>query len=146
MTVTHEGTADAGYQAATDEARHGHHPSDAQYWKVGLALGLITLLEVSTYFIADPPYDHDLAPLIIGSLIFMMALKFIVIGAYFMHLKFDNRLFRNVFVAGLVLAVGVYLVTLTVFEFWSDRHEAARPQTSEISSPALTTPGWATVA
>lgn len=123
MTVTHEGTADTGYEAATDEAHHEHHPSDAQYWKVGLALALITLLEVGTYFIADPPYDHELAPLLIGSLIFMMVLKFVVIGAYFMHLKFDNRLFRNVFVAGLVLAVGVYLAVLTVFEFWSDRYE-----------------------
>ena len=124
MTVTHEGTADAGYEAATDEARHEHHPSDAQYWKVGLALGLITLLEVGTYFIADPPYDHELAPLLIGSLIFMMVLKFVVIGAYFMHLKFDNRLFRNVFLSGLVLAVGVYLAVLTSFEYWSDRYEA----------------------
>ena len=123
MTVTHEGTADAGYEAATDEARHEHHPSDAQYWKVGLALGFITLLEVGTYFIADPPYDHDLAPLLIGSLIFMMILKFVVIGAYFMHLKFDNRLFRNVFLAGLLLAAGVYLAVLTAFEFWSDRYE-----------------------
>jgi cytochrome c oxidase subunit IV len=124
MTVTHEGTADAGYEAATDDARHEHHPSDAQYWKVGLVLAVLTLLEVGTYFIADPPYDHELAPLLIGSLIIMMVLKFVIIGAYFMHLKFDNRLFRNVFVSGLVLAVGVYLVTLTVFEFWDDRYEA----------------------
>ena len=124
MTVTHEGTADAGYEAATEGARHDeHHPSDAQYWKVGLALGFITLLEVGTYFIADPPYDHELAPLLVGSLIFMMVLKFIVIGAYFMHLKFDNRLFRNVFVAGLVLAAGVYLAVLTSFEYWSDAYE-----------------------
>jgi cytochrome c oxidase subunit 4 len=125
MTVTHEGAADAGYESATDDARHDHHPSDAQYWKVGLVLAVLTLLEVSTYFIADPPYDHELAPLLIGSLIIMMVLKFVIIGAYFMHLKFDNRLFRNVFVAGLVLAIGVYLVTLTVFEFWDDRYEAA---------------------
>jgi cytochrome c oxidase subunit IV len=124
MTVTHEGEVDAGYTAATDEARHQHHPSDAQYWKVGLALAIITALEVGTYFIADPPYDHELAPLLIGSLIFMMVLKFIVIGAYFMHLKFDNRLFKNVFIAGIVLAVGVYIAMLTAFEFWSDRYEA----------------------
>lgn len=123
MTVTHEGEVDAGYTAATDDAHHQHHPSDAQYWKVGLALGIITALEVGTYFIADPPYDHELAPLLIGSLIFMMVLKFVVIGAYFMHLKFDNRLFRNVFISGIVLAVGVYIVLLTVFEFWSDRYE-----------------------
>lgn len=123
MTVTHEGEVDAGYTAATDDAHHQHHPSDAQYWKVGLALGIITLLEVGTYFIADPPYDHELAPLLIGSLIFMMVLKFVVIGAYFMHLKFDNRLFKNVFIAGIVLAVGVYIAMLTAFEYWSDRYE-----------------------
>jgi cytochrome c oxidase subunit IV len=124
MTVTHEGSAEAGYEAATDDAHHEHHPSDKKYWQVGIALGIITLLEVSTYFIADPPYDHELAPLLIGSLIVMMVLKFVVIGAYFMHLKFDNRLFRNVFTAGMVLAVGVYLVTLTTFEFWGDSFEA----------------------
>jgi cytochrome c oxidase subunit IV len=123
MTVTHEGEVETGYTAATDDARHQHHPSDAQYWKVGIALAVITLLEVSTYFIADPPYDHELAPLLIGSLIVMMVLKFAVIGAYFMHLKFDNRLFKNVFIAGIVLAVGVYIAMLTAFEFWSDRYE-----------------------
>jgi len=132
MTVTHEGEADAGYEAATDEARHEHHPSDAQYWKVGLALGLITLLEIGTYFIADPPYDHDLAPLLIGSLIFMMVLKFVVIGAYFMHLKFDNRILRRLFVTGLVLAVLVYvayLLTMGVFlQEPEDRNQAPQNQ------------------
>ena len=124
MTVTHEGSADAGYHSGSDDARHEHHPKDTTYWKVGLALALITALEVSTYFIADPPYDHELSYLLIGSLIVMMVLKFIVIVAYFMHVKFDNPLFRNVFFGGLVLAVGVYLATLTAFEFWSDRYEA----------------------
>jgi cytochrome c oxidase subunit 4 len=123
MTVTHEGP-DTGYESATDEARHEHHPSDGLYWKIGAALGIITALEVGTYFITDDPYSHELAPLLIGSLVIMMVLKFVVIASYFMHLKFDNKLFRNIFVAGLVLAVGVYLVALTAFEFWSDRYES----------------------
>jgi cytochrome c oxidase subunit IV len=122
MTVTHEGP-DTGYEAATDDLHHEHHPSDKKYWQVGLALGVITLLEVSTYFIADPPYDHELSYLLIGSLIVMMVLKFVVIGAYFMHLKFDNRLFRNVFVSGMILAIGVYIAMLTAFEFWGDAYE-----------------------
>ena len=123
MTVTHEGSTDTEYEAATDGAHHEHHPSDGLYWKVGLILGAITAAEVGTYFITDDPYSHDLAPLLIGSLILMMILKFVTIGAYFMHLKFDNRLFRNVFVSGLVLAIGVYLAMLTTFEFWGDRYE-----------------------
>jgi cytochrome c oxidase subunit 4 len=123
MTVTHEGSADAGYEAATDGLHHEHHPSDKKYWQVGIALGVITLLEVSTYFIADPPYGHELAPLLIGGLLVMMVLKFIIIAAYFMHLKFDSRLFRNIFAGGLALAVGVFLVMLTIFEYWVDAYE-----------------------
>lgn len=102
-----------------------HHPSDAKYWKVGAVLGLITLLEVSTYFVTSDPYSHDLKPLLIGGLIVMMVAKFATIGAYFMHLKFDSRLFRIVFVAGIVLAVAVYVVVMTASEFWDDGYEDA---------------------
>lgn len=123
MTVTHTGT-DAPHEGAADE-HHDHHPSDALYWKVGAVLGILTLLEVSTYFIADPPYDHELGYVLIGGLLALMVIKFVVIAGYFMHLKFDNKVFRNVFVAGLVLAVIVYLVVLSVFTFFDDNYEAA---------------------
>ncbi len=53
----------------------------------------------------------------------MMIAKFATIGAYFMHLKFDNKLFRNVFVVGLVLAVGVYIVVMLTLQFWDDGYE-----------------------
>jgi cytochrome c oxidase subunit IV len=123
MTVTHNGP-DSDYEAATDEPRHEHHPSDAQYWKVGAFLAVLTLAEVGTYFITDDPYSHDLAPLLIGSLLLMMTIKFFTIGAYFMHLKFDNKIFRRVFISGLVLAVAVYLIVLATFAFWDDSYEA----------------------
>jgi len=123
MTVTHEGP-DTGYEAATDDLHHEHHPSDGLYWKVGAILGFITALEVGTYFITDDPYSHPLKWALIGSLLTMMVLKFVVIGAFFMHLKFDNRLFRNIFVSGLVLAVAVYLAMLTTFQYWSPGYEA----------------------
>jgi hypothetical protein len=35
-----------------------------------------------------------------------------------MHLRFDNPLFRRVFVFGLVLAVTVYIIAMTAMEFW----------------------------
>jgi cytochrome c oxidase subunit 4 len=123
MTVTHDGP-DSDYEAATDAPRHEHHPSDAQYWKVGAFLAVLTLAEVGTYFITDDPYSHDLAPLLIGSLLLMMTIKFFTIGAYFMHLKFDNKIFRRVFISGLVLAVAVYLIVLATFAFWDDSYEA----------------------
>lgn len=112
-------------EAHTDhDDEHHDHPSDAQYWKIGAILAVITLAEVGTYFITDDPYSHDLAPLLIGSLLLMMVVKFFTIGAYFMHLKFDNPVFRRVFVSGLVLAVGVYLIVLSTFAYWDNSYEA----------------------
>ena len=116
-------TATASASTEHDE-HHDDHPSDAQYWKIGAILGVITLAEVSTYFITDDPYSHDLAPLLIGSLIIMMIAKFVVIVSYFMHLKFDNKVFRNIFASGLVLAVVVYLIVLSAFAYWDDGYEA----------------------
>ena len=49
----------------------------------------------------------------------MMIVKFAIVVSYFMHLKYDNPLFRRVFVGGLVLAVIVYLIAMTTFGFWS---------------------------
>ncbi len=114
---------------ATTETHAGHdehhdHPSDGQYWKIGAILAVITLAEVGTYFITDDPYSHELAPLLIGSLIIMMIAKFFTIGAFFMHLKFDNPVFKWVFVSGLILAVAVYLIVLTTFAYWDDGYEA----------------------
>ena len=123
-TVTHDTANDGPYEAATDTELHEHHPSDAKYWKVGALLGVLTLLEVGTYFITDDPYSHDLKWLLLVGLLVLMVAKFITIIGYFMHLKFDNKLFRNVFVSGLVLAVAVYLVVLTTFVFWTDDYEA----------------------
>jgi cytochrome c oxidase subunit 4 len=123
-TVTHGGDVDGGYEAATDTELHEHHPSDGLYWRVGAILGVLTLLEVGTYFVTDDPYTHELKWLLIGGLLTLMVVKFITIISYFMHLKFDNKLFRNVFISGLVLAVGVYIVVLTTFAFWDSGYEA----------------------
>lgn len=124
-TVTHDNDRDGSYEAATDTELHEHHPSDSMYWKVGALLGVLTLLEVGTYFVTDDPYSHDLKWLLIVGLLVLMVAKFITIISFFMHLRFDNKIFRNVFISGLVLAVGVYLVVLSVFTFWSEDYEAS---------------------
>ncbi|MEL7210762.1 MAG: cytochrome C oxidase subunit IV family protein [Actinomycetota bacterium] len=48
----------------------------------------------------------------------MMVVKFILVAMFFMHLRFDHKLFSWVFVAGLVLAAAVYAATLLAFEFF----------------------------
>ena len=88
------------------------HPGEAQYIKVALILAAITAVEVAfSYWEA---VEGVLAP----SLIVMSIIKFFIVVAWFMHLRFDSRLFRRLFVTGIALAVFVYtaaLLTLHVF-------------------------------
>jgi len=93
-----------------DTGEHGH-ASDALYVKVFIVLFLITAAEVATYVV-------DIGDFLIPSLMIMMIVKFALVVGFFMHLRFDNRLLTWVFVAGLFLAVIVYIVTLATFEFW----------------------------
>jgi cytochrome c oxidase subunit 4 len=48
-----------------------------------------------------------------------MLVKFFSVVLFFMHLKFDNRLFSLMFYLGLGLAVAVYVAALFTFEFFS---------------------------
>lgn len=81
------------------------------YIVVALILAAITALEVSTYYV-------DFGPLFLPSLLIMMAIKFVMVVSYFMHLKFDNKLFSWLFYTGLLLAVGVYITALATFQFF----------------------------
>lgn len=114
-TVTPESadTAEATEQHAADG---GHaHPSDWLYVKVAIALALLTAFEVFTYFETVHGWG-DTA--IIVMLVAMMLLKFFLVVAFFMHLKFDAPIFWRLFVFGLILAMAVYMVMLTAFRYW----------------------------
>jgi cytochrome c oxidase subunit 4 len=52
------------------------------------------------------------------TLFVLMTVKFIVVASYFMHLKFDNKLFSYLFYTGLILAVLVYAGALSTFKFF----------------------------
>jgi cytochrome c oxidase subunit 4 len=99
----------------TEVEEHAHdHPSDGRYVKIALLLGAITAAEVATYF-----FELSTKELVI--LLFpMMIIKFGIVAAYFMHLKFDHPIFRRAFIAGIILAVLVYCAALTTFGFWSN--------------------------
>ncbi|HET6920156.1 MAG TPA: cytochrome C oxidase subunit IV family protein [Jiangellaceae bacterium] len=102
---------------AHHEAHQKTHPSDWTYIKVALLLGALTALEVSTYY-----WETASTGALVAVLFPLMTIKFGVVVAYFMHLRYDNPLFRRVFVFGLMLAVVVYLIALTSLQFWSDDH------------------------
>jgi len=82
------------------------HPGPFEYIKVAFVLAAVTAAEVIVYYMSG--LKSVLVPVLVG----MSALKFALVGLYFMHLKFDTRLFRRLFALGIALAIIVYSVVL----------------------------------
>jgi len=101
-----------GEDLSADEYGEGHHgASDKQYIVIALILAVMTPAEVTLSY-------NDVGPLVLPALLILMVAKFITVVSYFMHLKFDNKLFTFLFYLGLVLAVFVYSVALATFHFF----------------------------
>ncbi len=58
--------------------------------------------------------------LLVPALLIMMAIKFFVVVSYFMHLKYDNRLFRFGFYIGLCRRGVPVLGDAPTFHFFID--------------------------
>jgi len=85
-----------------------HGLSDHRYVIVALALAVMTGFEVSLTYI-------DVGPLFLPLLIVLMLIKFFTVVLFFMHLRFDNKLYSALFYTGLGLAVFVYMVAMFTF-------------------------------
>lgn len=88
------------------------HPSSLGYVKVFFVLFALTALEVTAFYVE--PIKGVLPFLLIG----LSALKFGLVAAFYMHLKFDNWLFTALFVGGLALAASLALAFATLFGTW----------------------------
>lgn len=118
--------AATGAPVAHEETVHGaghEHPSDWFYIKTALFLALLTAIEVALFYVEDDLGTSVTIPLLLG----LMVVKFGIVAALFMHLRFDSRLFTRLFVAGLVLAIGVYLAMLTSMQFFGDDRTSELP-------------------
>jgi cytochrome c oxidase subunit IV len=94
-----------------------------------IVLAVITAAEVWTYFWDVENMSVNLGlitltgtSLLVASLFPMMIAKFVIVVGWFMHLRYDNPLFRRVFVFGTILAVAVYIVMLMVMQFFFADH------------------------
>ena len=108
---------------AHEETVHGAghaHPSDGRYILIALFLAVMTALEVALYYV-------DVGDALIPLLMILMVVKFGTVAAYFMHLRFDSRMFRRMFVSGLILAILVYLAFLTAMQLFGDDTTSEHP-------------------
>ncbi|HLC42869.1 MAG TPA: cytochrome C oxidase subunit IV family protein [Methylomirabilota bacterium] len=85
------------------------HPSIRTYLMVGAVLAVITAVEIAVFYITA--FARFLAP----TLIVLSIAKFSLVVMFFMHLRFDHRIFRWLFVGPLAIAVGVVLALVALF-------------------------------
>jgi cytochrome c oxidase subunit IV len=87
-----------------------HHPGPRQYVVIALVLAVLTALEVGLFYM-----DFIPNPVATGALMILMVLKFSLVGLWFMHLRFDSRIFRRLFITGIILALTVFTIVLLTF-------------------------------
>ena len=105
----HHGAPHAGAHAA-----HAH-PTGATYLKIFVILSLITIVEVWAYYIPS----LVASPLFNPALIAMSAAKFLIVVLFYMHLKFDHKLFRVLFAGPMIIAGATITALLFLFKQFS---------------------------
>src|SRR5512141_344514 len=88
-----------------------HHPGWSTYWKVALILGLITGGEVWAYYVPSFVASRAFVP----TLLTLSALKFAIVVMFYMHLRYDNKLFRALFTGPLFVAAVTLIALLFLF-------------------------------
>jgi len=86
------------------------HPTWKEYKWVALILTLITVVEVWVYY---TPFSKS--ALFVPALLIMSAVKFAIVVLFYMHLKYDARLFRALFTGPLIIAVVTIISLMFLF-------------------------------
>src|SRR5687767_5152957 len=105
---THEHHANVDHAAMGIEKEH---PTWSTYWKVALVLTIITAVEVWVYYIPS----FVASRLFVPSLLIMSAVKFVTVVMFYMHLKYDHKLFRALFTGPFIIAAFTLIGLLFLF-------------------------------
>jgi cytochrome c oxidase subunit IV len=103
-----------GHPPTADHAAMGEvheHPTWKQYKWVALILTVITVIEVWVYYIPQ----FVASRLFVPALLVMSAVKFAIVVMFYMHLKYDHKLFRALFTGPLIIAILTMIVLLFLF-------------------------------
>ena len=94
----------------SEHGARGGHASPRTYWAIGGILPVITAVEVAIFYLPA------MAPVLAPTLLTLSATKFLLVVMFFMHLKFDSRIFSWVFLAGMVLASFMTVALIILFQ------------------------------
>ena len=95
-----------------DSAAHEvhEHPGVWTYVFVGIALTVLTGLEVGVFYI------DALHSLLLPILLVLTTAKFVMVVMFYMHLKMDSKVFTWVFAAPLFLAMFLVIAMVILFK------------------------------
>jgi len=85
------------------------HPPIRTYLVIAAVLAVITAVEISVF------YMTWLARFLVPILIVLSVAKFSLVVMFFMHLRFDSRIFTGLFAGPLAIAVGIVLALMGLF-------------------------------
>jgi cytochrome c oxidase subunit 4 len=94
----------------TREIMHDQHSHPVHgtrtYWIIGAILFVVTALEIFAYYM-----EERLGPAVVPVILTLSAAKFLLVAMFFMHLKYDSKVFTGIFLFPLALA-GLVIVGL----------------------------------
>jgi len=109
-SVTNLPDSAEGHAHAPAGEEHAH-PTWSTYWKVALILTLITVGEVWAYYIPSFVAGRGFIP----TLLVLSALKFTIVVMFYMHLKYDAKIFRVLFTGPLLIAALTLMALMFLF-------------------------------
>ncbi len=94
------------------ERKEAAHPSPLTYVAVAMTLAVITAIEVGIFYITG--LGHAIIPV----LVILSAGKFALVAMFYMHLRYDARLFSAFFAGGLALAAALVFALMWLSGFF----------------------------
>ena len=105
----HDGHGAAAHATHPAHAAQQAHPQPRTYITIALILAVITAIEVAVYYVPA------LLAFIVPILVVLSVAKFVLVVGYFMHLKFDHKLYTGLFAGGLAIALATFIGLFVLF-------------------------------
>ena len=98
----------------TREIMHDQHSHPVHgtrtYWIIGGILFVVTALEIFAYYM-----EARLGPGVVPVILALSAAKFLLVVMFFMHLKYDSKVFTGIFLFPLALAAFVIVGLIMLY-------------------------------
>jgi cytochrome c oxidase subunit 4 len=79
------------------------HPTALRYVQIAVILTILTAIEIGVYYL------KSVSEFLIPILLTLSAIKFALVVLWYMHLRFDNRIFSALFTLGLIIGGSIVI-------------------------------------